>query len=305
MQKNAGLLGQGICNLYKEQEMDDKLMDERKELNEILLGDVPKDSSRGKKMILMLVMAIIVIAILLAVFYKMTREDAKDLDLLAEPSIEKLDSLHSGDTDFTARNEEFENLPIDNMSDMGMSSQDEASRAEDESKFDKIVQDIKAKQLASEQKQASNNMVDSMDMGQKDLAKGITKDTMQPQSGIMSPMGREKVEPSKIKPSILESKVKAPAKTPEKSQLAKEIVDKNGSVALHGHYLQVGAFSKKPNQMFLNKIAKYSYRTQTSVINGQSVTKYLIGPYSSKTEASRDVLRVTTEISKPLHIEIR
>lgn len=304
MQKNVELLGQGICNLYKEREMDDKLIDERKELNEILLGDVPKDSSRGKKVILMLVMAIIVIAILLAVFYKMTREDTKDLDLLVEPSIEKLDSLHNGDTDFATRNEEFENLPIDNMSDMGMNSQDEASKAEDESKFDKIVQDIKAKQLASEQKQASH-MVDSMDMSQKDLAKGTTKDTMQSQSEIISPMPREKVESSKIKPPVLESKVKIPVKTSEKSQSVKEITNKNGLVASRGYYLQVGAFSKKPNQMFLNKIAKYSYRTQNSVINGQSVTKYLIGPYSSKTEANRDVLRVTTEISKPLHVEVK
>lgn len=287
--------------------MDDKLMDERKELNEILLGgDLPKDSSKGKKIILMLVIAIIVIAILLVVFYKMTREDDKDPILLTEPSIEKLDSLHNSDSSFEMGSEEFENLPIDNMSNIGTGIQDDPNKAEDEGKFDKIVQDIKAKQLVSEQRQALS-AGENASADRKDLTKGVTKDKIPTQAGTTSSTRPVKVDSFSTKPPV-ETQVKTVSRQPktlEKPKVTKVLASKNGSLASHGYYLQVGAFSKKPNQFFLNKIAKYNYRIQTSTIGGQIVTKYLIGPYSSKTEASRDVLRVTTEIGKPLHIEVK
>ena len=67
---------------------------------------------------------------------------------------------------------------------------------------------------------------------------------------------------------------------------------KNGQVAQKGHYIQVGSFENTPNKDFLNKINNYSYR----VYGAQSGTKYLIGPYDSRTDANRDMLKVKTDM---------
>jgi DedD protein len=60
------------------------------------------------------------------------------------------------------------------------------------------------------------------------------------------------------------------------------------------YYIQVGSFSKyEPNEKFLKSITdkgfKYSYHKVSS--NSQSITKVLVGPFSSEKEA-RDALKV-------------
>ncbi|WP_394908352.1 SPOR domain-containing protein [uncultured Helicobacter sp.] len=67
---------------------------------------------------------------------------------------------------------------------------------------------------------------------------------------------------------------------------------KNGQVAQKGHYIQVGSFENTPNKEFLNKLNNYSYR----VYGAQNSTKYLIGPYDSRTDANRDMLKVKTDM---------
>lgn len=67
---------------------------------------------------------------------------------------------------------------------------------------------------------------------------------------------------------------------------------KNGQVAQKGHYIQVGSFENTPNKEFLNKINNYSYR----VYGAQNTTKYLVGPYQSRTDANRDMLKLKTDM---------
>lgn len=67
---------------------------------------------------------------------------------------------------------------------------------------------------------------------------------------------------------------------------------KNGQSATKGHYIQVGSFGNTPNKEFLGKINNYSYRTYKT----KNSTKYLIGPYNSRTDANRDMLKVKTDM---------
>ncbi len=64
---------------------------------------------------------------------------------------------------------------------------------------------------------------------------------------------------------------------------------KNGQVAEKGFYVQVG----------------YSYRVYAGTSNGQPTTKYLIGPYHSRTDAGRDLPKFTTLVSDPVHFEVK
>ncbi|WP_240330955.1 SPOR domain-containing protein [Helicobacter suis] len=68
-----------------------------------------------------------------------------------------------------------------------------------------------------------------------------------------------------------------------------------------GFYLQVGVFSKTPNPKFLEAIKKYPHQVQD--VNGQK--RYLIGPYSTKEQADAEIAKITDNLAKPVHVQIK
>lgn len=79
----------------------------------------------------------------------------------------------------------------------------------------------------------------------------------------------------------------------------------NGDIATSGYYLQVGAFSKAPNRNFINKLDKYSYRTQEIMINSKVIVRYLIGPYNSRAAAQKDYDSVARNITTPVYLQVQ
>lgn len=284
-------------------------MEEKKELNEILLGDDNNNhTSKTKKLFLMIIIAIVVILILLMVAWKMkTGSSSETPPATVDNSIQKLDTLHDGSNPTDDMNDDFENMSIDDM-----------SKSDQESKFDKIVNDIKSKQQLANQKEDTHLTPPAEDS--KDQMLPITEQDHQKSTNPLDNHSTEsikqapksiktdttKIEPAKkqsVKPADKNKKPVAKSKE-AKQPLAKPAI-KNGSNATAGHYLQVGVFNKTPNKAFLDKIKKYSYRTQTSVLNGESVTKYLIGPYKSRNEASKDIADITSNLTKPVYTQIK
>lgn len=72
-----------------------------------------------------------------------------------------------------------------------------------------------------------------------------------------------------------------------KKQVKKTKTNANSRVATKGSYLQVGVFSKKPSKELLAMLKKHPYKTQEITINEQKLTKYLVGPFKSRSEASK------------------
>ena len=64
-------------------------------------------------------------------------------------------------------------------------------------------------------------------------------------------------------------------------------LDAQGEVAAAGSYLQIGVFSKMPGQELQKLLKKHSYRIQEVWVNEQKLTKYLVGPFKNRSEASR------------------
>lgn len=284
-------------------------MEEKKELNEILLGDDNNNhTSKTKKLFLMIIIAIVVILILLMVAWKMkTGSSSETPPATVDNSIQKLDTLHDGSNPTDDMNDDFENMSIDDM-----------SKSDQESKFDKIVNDIKSKQQLANQKEDTHLTPPAEDS--KDQMLPITEQDHQKSTNPLDSHSTEsikqapksiKTDTTKIEPAKKQSvkpadKNKKPvAKSKETKQPLTKPAIKNGSNATAGHYLQVGVFNKTPNKAFLDKIKKYSYRTQTSVLNGESVTKYLIGPYKSRNEASKDIADITSNLTKPVYTQIK
>ncbi|PAF42454.1 SPOR domain-containing protein [Helicobacter sp. 11S02596-1] len=281
-------------------------MEEQKDLNKILLGDDNDNQpSKAKKVILTIIIAIVIILVALVVVWKFNqKETPKEEAINTDTSIQKMDAVQGNNTnDVFDNNDDFENMSIDDM-----------SKTEEENKFDKIVQDIKEKQLAKSQ-EASQNSPDEIKPEPKEEkptpAPQAQNNTPDPQLKAMESIQENKKPAKETKPLALkpkeEKKVQEKSVQKPKPQPAtpKPTNAKNGSVASPGHYLQIGAFTKTPNKEFLDKISKYPYRIQKSTINGQSVTKYLIGPYQSRTDANRDILKITTEMGKPMYLQVK
>lgn len=284
-------------------------MEEKKELNEILLGDDNNNhTSKTKKLFLMIIIAIVVILILLMVAWKMkTGSSSETPPATVDNSIQKLDTLHDGSNPTDDMNDDFENMSIDDM-----------SKSDQESKFDKIVNDIKSKQQLANQKEdthltppAEDSKDQMLPIKEQDHQKSTNPLDNHSTESIKQAPKSIKTDTTKIEPAKKQSvkpadKNKKPvAKSKETKQPLTKPAIKNGSNATVGHYLQVGVFNKTPNKAFLDKIKKYSYRTQTSVLNGESVTKYLIGPYKSRNEASKDIADITSNLTKPVYTQIK
>lgn len=99
-------------------------------------------------------------------------------------------------------------------------------------------------------------------------------------------------QPTQVAQAPAQPQATTPQPRPQPTPSANVDKSKNGQVAQKGHYIQVGSFENTPNKDFLNKINNYSYR----VYGAQNTTKYLIGPYDSRTDANRDMLKVKTDM---------
>ena len=81
----------------------------------------------------------------------------------------------------------------------------------------------------------------------------------------------------------------------------KKVVKKTTSSSnpLKGYFVQVGAFSKNPSSKYINNIRKNNlkYKIYKVKINGKLFNKVLIGPYSSRALASKDINSIKSKLS--------
>ncbi|MCK9336981.1 MAG: SPOR domain-containing protein [Arcobacteraceae bacterium] len=72
----------------------------------------------------------------------------------------------------------------------------------------------------------------------------------------------------------------------------------NKTATLKGYFIQVGAFSKDPNQEFLTKIktSGYQYKIYQDLVNGIMYNKVLVGPYNSNIEARSQIENIKRDL---------
>ncbi len=107
------------------------------------------------------------------------------------------------------------------------------------------------------------------------------------------------------------SKIEAPKNTdkPKEKEVAKPKappatastpVTQTSATANAGIYIQVGAVATTPEQRVLNDIKSkgFEYRLYQTVVNGNNVTKILIGPYAKSEDAQTAMVSVRASINK-------
>lgn len=308
-------------------------METKRELNDILINDDElQKQNRTKKLMMMIATALVFLSILIAVVFILTRDD-EELD-------ERHTATNSGLTPIDSQNDTSHSNPQDGFVDIPL-----ANSESNDDPFQQILNDIRSRdpkntntqtQVAQNQPQAPATPIEPTkpaqpvlppknttqptqkvsDSPKKPATTATTREPAKPaQPVLVQPTQTNKPEPTKPAQNAAPAK---PAPTQNQPQAQKNVANvfedvsvtrmdtsKNGQVAEKGFYVQVGSFANKPSADFLKKISNYSYRVYAGTSNGQPTTKYLIGPYHSRTDAGRDLPKFTTLVSDPVHFEVK
>lgn len=103
-------------------------------------------------------------------------------------------------------------------------------------------------------------------------------------------------------PKVVETKPKEESVKKEvaKPKEAPAPVSQQSTSADAGIYIQIGAVATAPEQKVLNDIKSkgFEYRLYKTVVNGNNVTKILIGPYAKSEDAQNALISVRASINK-------
>lgn len=117
---------------------------------------------------------------------------------------------------------------------------------------------------------------------------------------------KKEVKPEPVVEKTVQAVVPKPAVEPVKKEVVKtpevkKSTQNTNPYVAKGIFVQIGAFSKKPNDKFLADITSkgYSYKLHTVSVNGKSLLKLLIGPYSSKADALKNVDAIKKTFNAP------
>ncbi len=106
----------------------------------------------------------------------------------------------------------------------------------------------------------------------------------------------KKIE-AEIKPKKQEIVKEVVRKAP--TQTVKDLVQDIPNNQLKGYFVQIGAFSKKPTNIYLNRIqnANLKYKIHQVNVKGKLLNKVLIGPYSSRANAMRNIENIKNKLN--------
>jgi len=206
-------------------------------------------------------------------------------------------------------NKKEDSFTSNNVETSQMKPLDENNSIED--RYQKILDD-RAKATSnnsSENSSLTNNNINTTKESEE--AKTTTTQTQnetKPKNEIPDETIEEtikKIENKKNNPPKVTGQTTKPvvAKTTTKTtKTIKDLVEgKEVPPNTKGFFIQIGAFSKRPDSNYLQNISKngFSYKVVQQNVNGKLFNKILIGPYNSKVAANNNV----ASIKNKLHIQ--
>jgi len=236
-------------------------MEEKNELNDIILNR--SSGNAGMKKVMLAVAALAVLLIIVVVI---------------------MSSLNSGGT---------ANLPqaIEPPKNV------QANTVVDE---DPLFEPIAIDEEPSKEDSLDNVAKKIKEQSEKEEAQEISSDFIAGPEEVMIEEPTEVVVPAKYeRPVKKQSKTIAPKKvtkkTVTKKAVSKKTTTKPKAVASGNYYVQVGSFGRfNPDKKFLNKITSHGYTYKIHKVNG--LTKVLVGPYASDAAARKQLPAIRSSI---------
>lgn len=251
----------------------------------------PGANSNNKKKYIILIASLILLFIITIVIIRLI-SNSQEEDKLAQSAsstmaIEKDNQLNNIKTD-----EEYENI---------IQKQEDKLHFKQETPMEKkeiiLPEPVKEKAPVKIEPKKS-------DAPQKDLF-GLTKETaaaakpQETQKTVEKTVEKKKEEVKKVFQQIDKPAAKKQAvETPKVTNFVKK---EKTITANNGYFIQVGSFSKKPSDSFLNNITKkgYKYKIHQTDVKGKRYNKVLIGVYPSYNTAKKDLGKVRKDLKAP------
>lgn len=235
-------------------------MEEKNELSDIILDKKDNKLTNIKK-ILMVIAGLIIIFLIAIVIMKAFNTDKKknEYDLLLPP--EPKATKKSNNEEF------FKQVPI---------IQEDNDKQKN---FDEMVKKLKEKETQKTKEENQTKTTKSEPAQAKEVAQKIIKEA----------------------PKQVTQVKKTPIKKVAKQTTAPVQKTSKSLKASRGIYIQIGATAQvNPDKKFLKKISagNYEYKLHRVNVKGKTVTKILIGPYSTLSKAKANIKDVKLNINK-------
>ena len=242
-------------------------MENRNELSDIVLEKGDNKTLKMKRILILVAFLILVFLVALASM-KVANKGEKDTSKLILPP------EPTQETQIPKDDQLFKQVPII----------EENPKKES---FEDMIKTLKEKE-AQKQEEAKGAGTDAKP---KDATTTVTTTTPVKETAPAKVKEEPKKEATKAQPMLRSTEV-----TPKESAASSG----GSGTATPGIYVQVGAVATAPEAKQLNDIKSkgFEYRLYTTVVNGNKVTKILIGPYAKSSDAESALVLIRSSVNK-------
>ena len=285
IQDEPVILSRNINNTINEADNDVEMNDH--ELNNIMLGSSNNSNEENKKKYLILGIVLVVLFLLTIIIIRLlsgdsTKEDQFTSNNANSSEIKKLSENSNIE-------ENFQKIINERVKkDSAAPMVPEIAKA-DENKVENTQQaalnTLEGNETIQQDEAPSTISNEALDETIKKIEekKAVQKEKVTEKVTKKEPVQKEKVVEKKV----------------EEKKSTRAVTETSSSDMSKGYFVQIGAFSKKPSDSYINTIRNenFKYKIYQTEIKGTLYNKVLIGPYSSRAAANQDMDAIKEKLS--------
>ena len=285
IQDEPVILSRNINNTINEADNDVEMNDH--ELNNIMLGSSNNSNEENKKKYLILGIVLVVLFLLTIIIIRLLSGDST-----------KEDQFTSNNANSSEIKKLSENSNIEENFQKIINE-----RVKKDSAAPMVPEIAKADENKVENtQQAALNTLEGNETIQQDEAPSTISNEALDET-IKKIEEKKAVQKEKVTEKVTKKeavqKEKVVEKKVEEKKSTRAVTETSSSDMSKGYFVQIGAFSKKPSDSYINTIRneKFKYKIYQTEIKGTLYNKVLIGPYSSRAAANQDMDAIKEKLS--------
>ena len=285
IQDEPVILSRNINNTINEADNDVEMNDH--ELNNIMLGSSNNSNEENKKKYLILGIVLVVLFLLTIIIIRLLSGDST-----------KEDQFTSNNANSSEIKKLSENSNIEENFQKIINE-----RVKKDSAAPMVPEIAKADENKVENtQQAALNTLEGNETIQQDEAPSTISNEALDET-IKKIEEKKAVQKEKVTEKVTKKeavqKEKVVEKKVEEKKSTRAVAETSSSDMSKGYFVQIGAFSKKPSDSYINTIRNenFKYKIYQTEIKGTLYNKVLIGPYSSRAAANQDMDAIKEKLS--------
>lgn len=265
-------------NSFDQAMQNNQNLNQQHELDNIMLGTSSFNNEDNKKKYIMLGVVLLVLFLLTIIIIRLLTSDSSKDDTFTTNGAKSSESKSLSND---AVNENFQKI-INERTKKDAESMIDPNRLSAEERLNNIQTTQENKEEQKEESTTQQNIqepTNNQNISNETIDEAMKKVEEKKAKQTQNKETTTKVEPKKSVRDLVSEN------TSNQKQPTANATSPSG-----GYFVQVGAFTKKPSDAFINKIrsANLKYKIYQHEVNGVLYNKVLIGPYSSKDQASQN-----------------